>query len=549
MAAQQRRTRPQSRGDNTGVYTEKIRMTKHDTRASKTLGFCLTAVAAAVIGTAAHAAAPDTTRVIVAFKPGTAANIKAAVAAAHGNVKQEIFGMDAMAIEVPNVALKGLDNNPNVEYIEEDVKRFPFSTTTPSTGTPYATGQLVPYGIQMVQADQLSDASAGNRKVCIIDSGVDFSHEDLKDNGANVTGEYDSGTGWWYTDETDHGTHVFGTIAAVNQSGVGVVGVNPNKNLKLHIVKVFGNAGAWAYSSTLASAANKCGAAKANVISMSLGGPSGSITEQRAFDSLQKSGVLSIAAAGNAGDTSISYPANYSSVMSVAAVDENKNYATFSQYNSKVEIAGPGVAVLSSVPTGHGTDTSTTVAGTAYSVMAMTGSPHLTATAPLADFGLGDTVNTAVSGKVCLIQRGTVDFATKVSNCQSSGGVGAIVYNNVAGDFGGTLGTTVTSIPSVTTSDTNGAAMKAQLGQSATVAITSTNYAFFDGTSMATPHVSAVAALVWSYFPTCTGAQIRTSLDNSALDLGTAGRDVHYGYGLVQAKAAYDRIKSLGCGK
>ena len=127
--------------------------------------------------------------------------------------------------------------------------------------------------------------------------------------------------------------------------------------------------------------------------------------------------------------------------------------------------------------------------------------------------------------------------------------MGAIVYNNAAGSFGGTLGTTVTTIPSLTASDTDGAAMKAQLGQSATVAVKASNYAYFDGTSMATPHVSAVAALVWSYFPTCTGAQIRTSLDNSALDLGTAGRDTKYGYGLVQAKAAYDRIKSLGCGK
>lgn len=49
-------------------------------------------------------------------------------------------------------------------------------------------------------------------------------------------------------------------------------------------------------------------------------------------------------------------------------------------------------------------------------------------------------------------------------------------------------------------------------------------------------------------FPTCTGAQIRTSLGKSALDLGTAGRDTKYGFGLVQAKAAYDRIKALGCG-
>ena len=91
--------------------------------------------------------------------------------------------------------------------------------------------------------------------------------------------------------------------------------------------------------------------------------------------------------------------------------------------------------------------------------------------------------------------------------------------------------------------------MKLQLDQSATVTVAPWNYAFFDGTSMATPHVSAVAALVWSYFPACTAAQIRTSLNKSALDLTAygSGRDNKTGFGLVQAKAAYDRIKSLGC--
>jgi subtilisin family serine protease len=523
---------------------------KSKTRASKivpALGLCFAAVVAAY-STGAVAAQPDNVRVIVAFKAGAKANIKSAVAAAHGSVKHEIFNMDAMAIEVPMTALKGLENNPNVEYIEEDVVRRPFALTTPSTGTPYQLGQQVPYGIKLVQADQLSDANVGNRKVCIIDSGVDFTHEDLSANGANVTGEYDSGTGWWNTDETHHGTHVFGTIAGVNNAA-GVVGVNPNKLLKLHIVKVFGANGAWTYSSTLASAANKCGAANANVITMSLGGGARSITEQKAFDSLQTKGVLSIAAAGNDGNATTSYPAGYTSVMSVGAVDENKAWATFSQYNSDVEIAGPGVSVLSTVPMGTGQDTVLTVGASSYAASPMEGSPVKMATAPLADFGIGDTVNSAMTGKVCLIQRGTVDFATKVSNCQNSGGVGAIVYNNVAGAFGGTLGTTVTNIPSVTATDTDGAAMKAQLGQSTTVGLKPSNYAYFDGTSMATPHVSAVAALVWSYFPTCTGSQIRTSLNNSALDLGTAGRDTKFGYGLVQAKAAYDRIKSLGCGK
>lgn len=508
----------------------------------------LTLAGVLVAAAPAQAAAPEKTRVIVAMKPGAAASVRSAVAAAKGQIKHEIFGADAMAIEVPVTALKGLENNPNVLYVEEDEKRYPFATTSPSTGTPYALGQQVPFGIKMVQADQLSDDLAGNRKVCIIDSGYDRSHEDL-DSSANVTGEYDSGTGWWYTDENHHGTHVAGTIAAVNNAGTGVVGVNSNKKLKLHIVKVFGADG-WAYSSSLTTAANKCKAAGANIISMSLGGGRSSKTEQRAFDSLYSSGILSIAAAGNDGNTVISYPAGYSSVVMVAAIDENKQWATFSQYNSKVELAAPGVSVLSTVPMNSGRSSALTVGSSTYAPGGMDGSPLGTATGALANFGLGDTIQAgAMTSKVCLIQRGTVDFATKVSNCKASGGVGAVVYNNAAGGFGGTLGTTVTTIPSVTASDTEGAAMLNQLGQSATVAVTPSHYAFYDGTSMATPHVSAVAALVWSRNLNCTAAQLRTSLTKSAEDLGTVGRDTKYGFGLVRAKAADDRIKSLGCGK
>jgi subtilisin family serine protease len=505
------------------------------------------AMATLCLAVAAGAAPANTSRVIVMFKPGAAAAGKAAVAAAGAQVKHEIFGMDAVAVEVPTAALNGLSHNPNIEYIEDDVKRYPLAGTTPSTGGPYALGQLVPYGIKQVQADQLPDTYVANRKICIIDSGYDGGHEDL-DHSANITGEYDAGTGWWYTDENHHGTHVAGTISALD-NGKGVVGVNAGGRLKLHIVKVFGP-DVWAYSSTLATAANKCGAANANVISMSLGGARSNKTEERAFDALLSKNVLSIAAAGNDGTVTRSYPASYSSVVSVAAIDEAKQWATFSQYNNEVELAGPGVNVLSTVTMGAGSDSSLSVGATVYAPGGMEGSPKKSATAALADFGLGGSaVAGSMTGKVCLIQRGTYDFSTKVSNCQASGGVGAVVYNNVAGGFGGTLGTTVTTIPSVTASDTEGATLKNQLGQSATLAVTASNYAFYDGTSMATPHVSAVAALVWSYYPSCTAAQLRTSLNLSALDLGAAGRDTKFGYGLVQAKAAHDRIKAKGCGK
>lgn len=516
------------------------------TLSRRPLLLALAAVAATgLAGTAAQAA--DTTRVIVSFKPGTAAQVRAAVATARGRVAHDIFGMDALAIEVPTAALNGLARNPNVELVEPDEKRYPLALDTPSTGSPYAMGQQVPYGVALVQADQLAGTDASSRKLCIIDSGYARGHEDLSA-GSNVTGEYDSGTGWWYTDENHHGTHVAGTIAALNNAGTGVVGVSANNTLKLHIVKVFGADG-WAYSSTLTTAANKCKAAGAQIISMSLGGSRKVATEQKAFDALLKGGILSIAAAGNDGTTGFSYPASYSSVMSVAAVDQNKAWASFSQYNSQVEIAGPGVGVLSTVPMGAGSNSALTVGATVYAPGGMDGSPKLTASGALADFGLGGTATAgSMAGKVCLVQRGTYDFATKVANCQASGGVAAVVYNNAAGGFGGTLGTTATGIPSVTASDAEGLALKAQLGQTAQVAVTPSSYAYYDGTSMATPHVSAVAALVWARNLNCTAAQLRNSLNKSALDLGTAGRDTRFGFGLVQAKAADDRIKSLGCG-
>lgn len=501
------------------------------------------AVALAAAGSAT--AAPDTSRVIVAFKPGAAAAGKRAVAAARGNVKVELDWADAVAIEVPTRALAGLARNPNVAYIEEDARRYPLALTSPS-GPPYATGQLVPYGIKMVQADQLSDATAGNRKVCIIDSGYDNAHEDLAGNPVN--GIFDSGTGWWYTDESHHGTHVAGTVAAINNSGTGVVGVAANRRLQLHIVKVFGADG-WAYSSSLAAAANQCRSYGANIISMSLGGSVKVRAEENTFNQLASANILSIAAAGNDGNTRLSYPAGYASVVSVAAIDENKAWATFSQYNKDVEIAAPGVAVLSTVPMGTGSSSALSVGATAYAPGDMEGSPKASRTGALADFGLGGSAAPGtMTGRVCLIQRGTFDFATKVANCQASGGVGAVVYNNVAGSFGGTLGGVATSIPSVTASDTEGAAMRQQFGQSATVTVAASNYAYFDGTSMATPHVSAVAALVWSLHTNCTAAQIRNSLNRSAEDLGTAGRDTRFGFGLVRAKAAHDRINALGCG-
>lgn len=520
--------------------------TAHFQRITSALNFGLLGLTSFFM--AGHAKADEHGRYIVHYKDGAHAEVRSAIVHARANVRQQIHSMNAVAIDASKTGVQELLRNKEVGKVELDLKRYPLALVTAATGSPYQVGQLVPYGLALVQANQLpsGDANAMNRKICIIDSGVDRAHEDL--NGNTMTGEYDPGSGWWYSDENQHGTHVAGTIAAMNNSGVGVVGIAPNRKIKLHIVKVFGAKG-WAYSSSLTAAANKCRAAGANVISMSLGGTGFSSAENSAFDALAKAGILLVAASGNDGNTARSYPAGYASVISVGAVNENKQWASFSQYNSKVELSAPGVGVISTIPMGKGNEMSLMFANNMLTVGKMTGSANKAATAAVADFGLGSATNSAMRGKICLILRGTVDFATKVRNCQNSGGVGAIVYNNAAGGFTGTLGSAVTAIPSLTVSNTDGALIKARLGQSATIKVGTSNYAYYDGTSMATPHVAGVAALVWSYFPTCTAAQMRTSLQLGALDLGTTGRDVKYGYGLVQAKVTYDRIKTKGCGK
>jgi subtilisin family serine protease len=257
---------------------------------------------------------------------------KQAVAAVGGKVLLEV-DPQTLAVELTPQAFEQLKTQPGIESVEADARR-------------YALGQQVPYGVNMVEANKLAGAtSSAPITVCVIDSGYAAAHEDLP---RNATGNTDRGTGAWNVDACGHGTHVAGTIAAVN-NGVGVVGVAANA-VRIHVVKVFGDSCAWTYSSSLTRAVYECVQNGADVINMSLGGPSRSWAEEMAFEWAHLKGALSVAAAGNAGNTAKSYPASYEHVLSVAAVDSRGNVAAFSQRNDAVDLAAPGVGVLSTVP-------------------------------------------------------------------------------------------------------------------------------------------------------------------------------------------------------
>jgi serine protease len=465
-----------------------------------------------------------------------------AVSAAGGQVVHELGPQKAIAAYLPEQALEGLRRNPNVEYVEVDPRRYLLAQTTP-------------YGIGMVQAndDTFKSSSQGSVTVCIIDSGYQLAHEDLQDN--NVTGTNDSGTGNWYEDSCGHGTHVAGTVAALDQSRldapeVGVVGVNSNGLLNLHIEKVFNGADCrWTYSSSLVTALNRCRSntpsGRKLVVSMSLGGSTSSTTESNAFQSAYDNGVLSVAAAGNDGSTRKSYPASYASVISVAAVDSAGVVANFSQKNDAVELAAPGVGVLSTTPF---KPASLSAGGSTWLGANMDGSARADVLIKtLVDGGRCTSVG-AWNGMIVLCERGDISFADKVNNVKSGGGLGAAIYNNVPGGFAGTLSGTST-IPAISLSQEDGKLAVAAAGNFSTLVNTSgtgNGYESYDGTSMATPHVSGVAALVWSHYTTKTNAQIRDALQKSAEDRGTVGKDNSYGHGIVKAKAAYDYLAGGG---
>ncbi|MGD8231964.1 S8 family serine peptidase [Vibrio sp. TRT 1302] len=477
----------------------------------------------------------------------------------NANKVEKLGDQSIYSIEIDNTKVTQLSNRSDVEYVEIDPPRYLLSET-------------VPWGYTAVNAQLLDDSNAGNRTVCIIDSGYDLSHNDLS--GNRVSGTNDSGTGSWSApgNNNAHGTHVAGTIAAI-ANNEGIKGVMPNQNVNLHIVKVFNESG-WGYSSSLVKAIQTCADNGANVVNMSLGGSQSSVTEQNALQRIYDQGVLLIAAAGNDGNTAHSYPASYDSVMSVAAIDNQNAHAAFSQATDQVEISGPGVAILSTVTVGEGKLSDIQLDGVSqfdrgivphnrlvqrsgnYQSEPVAGS--VTASLGVCDTSNGRFTCADMTNKICLVERignqgsGSYPEINAVQACYDAGARASIVYSN--SDLPGLqnpflVDTNDTArILSVTVDREFGQQLLAYAGQEISVSTTlGEDYEYYNGTSMATPHVTGVAGLVWSYYPTCTAAQIRSVLTKTATDIDVAGRDNRTGYGLVDSDAAVKYLEQYGC--
>ena len=124
-------------------------------------------------------------------------------------------------------------------------------------------------------------------------------------------------------------------------------------------------------------------------------------------------------------------------------MNRNNVHASFSNRGRNIEVVAPGVSFLSSVPPGQGSEAgveTTTTAHTAFGIEFARKTNGTTGTLVDCRLGQAGGCPNTVSGNIALIQRGTISFADKVTNAMNAGAIAAVIYNNAAGDFTGTLG-------------------------------------------------------------------------------------------------------------
>jgi serine protease len=363
--------------------------------------------------------------------------------------------IDAAKIETIRI-IKTLRRRPDIKYAEPNYIIQPL--LTPNDG-----GYPFQWHYPLINLPQAWDITTGSNSVivAVIDSGVILSHPDLQgqlvpgydfvsdpanalDGDGIDNNPDDPGNTLQPGTSIFHGTHVAGTIGAASNNTTGVTGVSwavsimPLRGLGALGGSSYDVMQAVRYAAGLPNDSGTSPVQRADVINLSLGGLASSLAEQELFAQARAMGVIIVAAAGNSANSTPFYPASYDGVVSVSAVDINKNKTPYSNFGTRVDVAAPG---------GDGTQD--------------------------------------INGD------GFPDGVLSTAGDDSSGGI-------------------------------------------------QTNYSFYQGTSMAAPHVAGVVALMKTVNPALTPAAFDNLLASGQLseDLGQAGRDDVYGYGLIDAHKA-----------
>jgi len=344
---------------------------------------------------------------------------------------KNLYRLKIAPSETINDMVEKYRKNPDVEFAIPNYIRRAFTTDT------YFNQQ---WGIEIIKAPQAWNIETGKDSVviAILDTGVDYDHEDLaenmwKDSNGYYGRDFVNGDDDPYDDHEDplgrhsHGTHCAGIAAAVTNNGAGIAGVSWES--RIMAVKVLDKNGNLLDLGDELDGIDYAVKEGANIISMSFGTidyPPTPIKEERdAINDAFNKGCLLVAASGNDNEPYVSYPAAYENVIAVGASDNNDNRCNFSNYGTELEVVAPGNEILSTFRVVKGT------------------------------------------------------------------------------------------------------------------------YGYSSGTSMATPFVAGLAALIWSHNPGLTNSDVRDIIRSSADDVGSEGWDKYTGYGRINAEEALSLATTL----
>jgi serine protease len=529
----------------------------------------------------AFASAP-TQAVIVMTKPSTHFAAKSLSAMFDPNISaderdlRELSGINGFAANLTEAEIAALKASGTSVSIEPDLERHAFADTVT------AGKQTIPFGMTSVNASVVWPITRGKSlangpaiHVAIIDTGIDYNYSELSGvfkGGFNFVARNGDPL-----DDAGHGTHVAGIIAAAND-GAGVVGVA--SDVDIYSLKVLDTCGSGRTSDIIAAVqwvVDKKKEIGGNwIINLSLGADNSSVSEQAQFQTAADAGILVFAASGNGYPDAegLAFPAGYSTVVSVGAVEKTNAIATFSQRGADLKLVAPGceacanadsstwVGILSTfvspmVATNGGQKFSAVRADykddTTKSDLTFAACPPSTAgiSSTFVNCGIGNPADfpTSVKGKIALVSRGTLTFFDKAQNASKAGAIGIVVYDNAPIDPANpflpgffTSAKSAAAIPATAPflgiSQADGQALLATPNATITMGTGFERFAYEQGTSMSCPYAAGAAALVWAASPNSTATNVATALEQTARDLGAPGQDDTFGYGLIDAYSA-----------
>lgn len=278
---------------------------------------------------------PD--EILLKFKPGISEEAKENIKNQHAlEVLEAIPQIEVLRVKVnansKDAVIEALSRNPNVEYAEPNY-------INQAVFTPNDTYFENQWAIQKISAPQAWDISQGSPSVVIavLDSGVDFTHEDLVNKGTGALDDY------------RHGTQVAGVVTANTNNATGLAGVCPL--CQIMSVKVLSSTGAGS-DSTVAVGIIQAADNGAKVINLSLGGYATTTTMNNAVNYAWNKGVVIVGAGGNDNTSMSFYPAAHSNVVAVGATSYHEGKAVYSNYGSWLDISAPGDDIYTTLMNG-----------------------------------------------------------------------------------------------------------------------------------------------------------------------------------------------------